>query len=89
MDDRIMSTLSTFPGYIVVKDLGIVWAFDKEFVAYRNLWQMDESLERVYNLIWKKRNQKGANAVLDISFSFAPNQSIPILMGTAVVLEKE
>jgi uncharacterized protein YbjQ (UPF0145 family) len=89
MDERIMSTLSEYPGYKVVQDLGIIGAFDKNFQMLRNLWQMDESMERVYELLWEKAQKKGANAVLGISMCLGPERALPILMGTAVVLEKE
>lgn len=87
MEDRIMSTLPAYPGYKVVQDLGIIWAFDNDFQMLRNLWQMDEAMERVYDLLWQKALKKGANAVLGINMCLG-TKSLPILQGTAVVLEK-
>ena len=88
MDKRIMTTLGSYPGYEVEKDLGIIFAFDQEFVPFRNLWQMDEALERTYELLWQKAVKKGANAVLGINMCLAPEKSLPVLMGTAVILNK-
>ena len=89
MEERILSTLPAYPGYKVVKDLGIVWAFDSDFRMMRNLWQMDAAMERAYQLLWEKAQKKGANAVLGINMCLAPEKSLPILQGTAVLLEKE
>ena len=69
--------------------LGIIWAFDDDFRVLRNLWQMNESMTRAYDNLWKKAEKKGANAVLGINLCLAPERSIPILQGTAVILEKE
>lgn len=89
MEERILSTLPSYPGYRVVKDLGIVWAFDKNFEMFRNLWQMDAALERTYGLLYEKAVKKGANAVLGINMCLAPETKLPVLQGTAVILEKE
>ncbi|MBR3311162.1 MAG: hypothetical protein IKG15_04965 [Solobacterium sp.] len=87
MDKRIMTTLTSYPGYEVEEDLGIIFAFDKDFVPFRNLWQMDDALERTYDLLWQKAVRKGANAVLGINMCLAPEKSLPVLMGTAVILK--
>ena len=89
MEKRILSTLPAYPGYKVKEDLGIIWAFDDDFRVLRNLWQMNESMTRAYDNLWRKAEQKGANAVLGINLCLAPEKSIPILQGTAVILEKE
>lgn len=88
MDQRIMTTLSSYPGYEVEEDLGIIFAFDQDFVPFRNLWQMNDALERTYELLWQKAVKKGGNAVLGINMCLAPEKSLPLLMGTAVILKK-
>lgn len=88
MEERILSTLSTYPGYRTVKDLGIIWAFDMNFEMMRNLWQMDDAMKRAYDNLWEKAEKKGANAVLGINMCLG-SKSLPILQGTAVILEKE
>lgn len=84
-----MTTLPSYPGYEVEKDLGIIWAFDRDFVPLRNLWQMDEPLERTMKELWKKAVKTGANAVLGIQLSISSERNIPILTGTAVILKKK
>ena len=69
MEDRIISTRPDYPGYKVVKDLGIITGFDHDFRMLRNLWQMDEPLAKAFDDLWKKAEKKGANAVLGVSFA--------------------
>ena len=89
MEDRIISTRNDYPGYKVVKDLGVITGFDHDFRVIRNLWQMDEPLEKAYEDLWKKAVKKGANAVLGVSLALSSQDNVPMLIGTAVVLEKE
>lgn len=90
MEDKIiLSALPSYPGYRVSEDLGLVYAFDDDFQLFRNLWQMEESFERVKAGLRKKAEKMGADAVLGISMCLAPEKSLPVLMGTAVKLEKE
>ena len=86
---KILTTLDSYPGYEVKEDLGIIWAFDHNFVPLRNLWQMDETLERVYDLLWDKAVKKGANAVLGIHLCLSSQKNVPVLTGTAVILERK
>ena len=88
-DEIILSALPTYPGYRVTEDLGLVYAFDEEFHMIRNLWVLDESFDKTKEKLRKKAKKLGATAVLGISMCLGPQQSIPVLMGTAVKLEKE
>ena len=89
MEDRIISTRPDYPGYKVVKDLGIITGFDHDFRMLRNLWQMDEPLAKAFDDLWKKAEKKGANAVLGVSFALSSQDNVPMLIGSAVILEKE
>jgi len=90
MEEKIiLSALPSYPGYRVAEDLGLIYAFDTEFKMMRNLWSLNEAFERAQEQLSKKAQKLGADAVLGISMSMGPEQSIPILMGTAVRLEKE
>ncbi len=86
---KILTTLGSYPGCEVVEDLGIIWAFDHNFVPFRNLWQMDEALERVYDLLWEKAVKKGANAVLGVHMCMSSEKNLPLLTGTAVILKRK
>ena len=88
-EKMVLSALPSYPGYKVIQDLGLVYSFDTEFHMMRNLWSLGESFERAQEQLSKKAQKLGADAVLGISMSMGPEQSIPILMGTAVKLEKE
>lgn len=84
----ITSTLSSYPHKKVVKDLGIVFAYDNAYRPIRIAYNMEEYLEHALNCLSKKAEERGANAVLGISFDLRDSMK-PMLMGTAVVLEDE
>lgn len=50
---------------------------------------MDAAMERAYQLLWEKALKKSANGVLGINMCLASEKFLPILQGTAVILEKE
>lgn len=84
----IVSTLSTYPGKKVVKDLGIIFAYDDEIRMTRFAMNMEKYLDYVLNRLGEKAKEKGANAVLGICFDLRDTMK-PMLMGTAVILEDE
>lgn len=84
----ITSTLSTYPGKKVVKDLGIVFAYDDAIRATRFAMNMEVYLNHALKRLGEKAKERGANAVLGISFDLRDTMK-PMLMGTAVILEDE
>lgn len=84
----IVSTLSTYPGKKVVKDLGIVFAYDDAIRMTRIAMNMDKYLNHTLNYLGEKAQERGANAVLGICFDVRDTMK-PMLMGTAVILEDE
>lgn len=84
----IVSTLSTYPGKKVVKDLGIIFAYDDEIRMTRFAMNMEKYLDYALNRLGEKAKEKGANAVLGICFDLRDTMK-PMLMGTAVILEDE
>ena len=84
----ITTTLSTYPGKKVVKDLGIVFAYDDAVRPTRLAINMEKYLETALKRLSEKAQEKGANAVLGICFDLRDTLK-PMLMGTAVILEDE
>lgn len=84
----ITSTRSTYPRKKVVQDLGIVYGFDDKLRAIRTLAAADTYLNQAIEDISKNAEKLGANAVLGISFAMA-DRTLPVVMGTAVVLADE
>ena len=84
----ITTTLSTYPGKKVVKDLGIVFAYDDAVRPTRLAINMEKYLETALKRLSEKAQKKGANAVLGICFDLRDTLK-PMLMGTAVILEDE
>lgn len=84
----ITSTRSIYPGKKVVQDLGIVYGFDDKLRAIRTLAAADTYLNQAIEDISKNAEKLGANAVLGISFAMA-DRTLPVVMGTAVVLADE
>lgn len=84
----ITSTLSVYPGKKIVKDLGIVFAYDDAIRASRFALNMEKYLDFALKRLCEKASEKGANAVMGISFDLRDSMK-PMLMGTAVVLEDE
>ena len=84
----ITSTRSTYPEKKVVQDLGIVYGFDDKLRAIRTLAAADTYLNQAIEDISKNAEKLGANAVLGISFAMA-DRTLPVVMGTAVVLADE
>ncbi len=84
----IISTLSTYPGKKVVKDLGIVFAYDDAIRGLRIAMNMEKYLEHAQTYIGEKAQELGANAVLGVCFDLRDSVK-PMLMGTAVILEDE
>ena len=84
----IVSTLSTYPGKKVVKDLGIVFAYDDAIRYNRIAMNMDKYLNHALDCLADKAKDRGVNAVLGICFDIRDTMK-PMLMGTAVILEDE
>lgn len=84
----ITSTLSSYPNKKVVKNLGIVFAYDDAYRPIRIAYNMEEYLQHALNSLSKKAQERGANAVLGNCFDLRDSMK-PMLMGTAVVLEDE
>lgn len=84
----ITTTLSIYPGKKVVKDLGIVFAYDDAIRATRFAMNMETYLEHALKRLSQKAQERGANAVMGISFDLRDTLK-PMLMGTAVVLEDD
>ena len=82
----ITSTLSTYPGKRVVRDLGIVFAYDDAYRAVRVAYNMEKYLNWALDSLAQKAEKLGANAVLGICFDLRDSMK-PMLMGTAVILE--
>lgn len=84
----ITTTLSSYPNKKVVKDLGIVFAYDDAIRPTRLAISMDHYLAHALERLGEKAAEKGANAVLGISFDLRDSLK-PMVMGTAVILEDE
>ena len=84
----ITTTLSTYPGKKIVKDLGIVFASDDAVRGYRFAMNMEKYLEHALKCLGEKAKEKGGNAVMGICFDLRDSIK-PMLMGTAVILEDE
>lgn len=84
----ITSTLSSYPGKKVVKDLGIVFAYDDAVRPTRFAMNMEVYLNHALKRLGEKAKEKGANAVLGVCFDLRDSMK-PMVMGTAVILEDE
>lgn len=82
----IVTTLSSYPGKKVVKDLGIVVGYDDSFRAFRVTIGVEDYIVKAQKNIAKAAEKLGGNAVLGVSFDVRDSNK-PILIGTAVVLE--
>ncbi|MHC5246859.1 heavy metal-binding domain-containing protein [Enterococcus sp. HY326] len=84
----ISSTLTSYPGKKVVKDLGIVYGYDDKLRPLRGITAISEYLDQAILDLEKNAEKLGANAVLGISFSMM-DKALPAVIGTAVYLEDE
>lgn len=84
----IVTTLSTYPGKKVVKDLGIITAYDLEIRGLRMVMDLDKYMKSAQEQLFKKAEEIGGNAVLGVCFDLR-DRTKPVLIGTAVVLEDE
>ncbi len=84
----ITTTLSVYPGKKIVKDLGIIFAYDDTLRATRFLIDGEECLEIALTRLCEKAKKRGANAVMGICFDLRDKMR-PVLIGTAVVLEDD
>lgn len=82
----IISTLSSYPGKKVVKDLGIVFGYDDAIRGFRMTLALDEYLKTAQISLARNAKKLGANAVLGVNFDLRDSNK-PILMGSAVILE--
>ena len=86
--EKIITTLTSYPGKKIVKECGLVFAIDEEFRFVRNRWKSDEQVQDALERIYKKAIKLGGNAVLGLQVSHL-SDNVPFFMGTAVVLEDE
>ena len=82
-----VSTLSYIPGKEIKEVIGIVIAWDEDFVVGRHIFNVDESINRAYEKLLEKAESAGGNAVLGCSLTYDSSSKIPIVQGTAVVVE--
>lgn len=82
----IITTLSTYPGKKVVKDLGIVVGYDDAIRGFRMTMGVEDYIVKAQENIAKTAKEKGANAVLGVCFDLRDSNK-PVLMGSAVILE--
>lgn len=87
--EKILTTLTSYPGKKVVEVKGVISAYDNAFRAVRMISDMDEYIDKAMDNLYKKALKKGAKAVLGVSMSVMNEYNNPILIGTAVVLEDE
>ena len=87
--EKIITTLTSYPGKRVIEIKGVISAYDNAFRAVRMISDMDEYIEKAMDNLYKKALKKGANAVLGLQISMMNEYNNPILIGTAVVLEDE
>ena len=83
----IISTLPTYPGKRIVKDLGIIYAYDDALRPVRMNYNIEKAFVNAEKCLIEKAQELGANAILGLSFSLKID--VPILLATAVVLEDE
>ena len=86
--EKIITTLTSYPGKKIVKECGLVFAFDEKFRFVRNRWKSDEQVQGALERIYKKAIKLGGNAILGLQVSHLSDNA-PFFMGTAVVLEDE
>ena len=87
--EKIITTLTSYPGKRVIEIKSVISAYDNAFRAVRMISDMDEYIEKAMDNLYKKALKKGANAVLGVQISMMNENNNPILIGTAVVLEDE
>ena len=64
--EKIITTLTSYPGKKIVKECGLVFAFDEEFRLVRNRRKSDEQVQDALDRIYKKAIKLGGNAVLGL-----------------------
>lgn len=82
----IVSTLPTYPGKKVVKDLGLVYAYDDAIRGMRIMAEVDTYIRFCQKRLKENALQAGANAVLGVSIAIGDNAKV-VMIGTAVILE--
>ena len=86
--EKIITTLSAYPGKKIVKVFEIVWAYDEDFRIVRNRWNLDVPIQEALDRLYEKATKLGANALLGVQITRLPND-IPFVLGTPVLLEDE
>ena len=86
--EKIITTLTSYPGKKILKVIKIVSAYDNSFKAHSSLYNVDECLETALENLYNKSLKVGGNAVLGVQYSLSESNN-PFLIGTAVVLEDE
>ena len=90
-EKMILSALPYVPNKKVVKDLGMIFAYDDSIRMFRGtfgLMDLQDSVEKAKERLAEEATKMGADAVLGISFDLRDVTKI-ILMGSAVILEDE
>lgn len=82
----IVSTLPTYPGKKVVKDLGLVYAYDDAMRGMRIMAEVDTYIRFCQKRLVQQAQDAGANAVLGVSIAIGDNTKV-VMIGTAVILE--
>lgn len=84
----IVSTLSSYPGQKIVKQLGIISAYDDKLRTLRMTVDSHTYIENALQQLAREAENLGANGVLGINFSMS-EKTLPVVIGTAVILEAE
>lgn len=86
--EKILTTLSTYPGKKITKVFETIYAFDPDLRVFRTLWDSEHQIKDAMNNLYAKAIKLGANPVLGVQISHL-DQNIPFVMGTPVILEDE
>ena len=86
--NKIVTTLSTYPGKKITKVYNTIYAYDPEFRVLRTRWDSEDQIKKAMDDLYLKAMKLGANAVLGVQISHL-DQNIPFVMGTPVILEDE
>lgn len=86
--EKIVTTLTSYPGKKVVKVFDIICAHDEKVALARNIIRFDEFLPDALERLYKKAIKLGANAVLGVQVVPLENR-VAFVVGTPVILEDE
>ena len=86
--EKIITTLTSYPGKKITKVFEIVYAYDTDLRFMRSRWDSDSRVKQSLISLYENAVRLGGNAVLGVQIAYLED-NVPFLMGTAVYLEDE